>query len=59
MKIARFAVVLALPLAASALAQTPRPTAPKPCVAMPRQAPPAERPRERCAPPSFPRYEEQ
>ena len=61
MKIAKFAVLLSLAVAAASGAQPAPPAAPKPCVLMPRQGPAlppaAERPRERCATAAFPRSE--
>ena len=60
MKIAKFALLLSLPLAAAAAAQPARPAAPKPCVVMPRQGeaprPAAERPRGPCPAEAFPRF---
>ncbi len=57
MKIAKFAVLLFLTVAAPAVAQPAPPAAPRPCVLMPRQGSPPTvgRPRDRCAVLAFPR----
>lgn len=61
MRIAMLAALLGPVLAASAAAQPAPPTAPRPCVLMPRQGsalpPVAARPRDRCAALAFPRAE--
>lgn len=61
MKIAKLAMLLAVPLAAPAFAQPAPPATPRPCVIMPRQGAPVQptpgRPRDRCIPAGFPRTE--
>ena len=61
MNIAKFVMLVAVPLAGAAAAQPAPPAAPKPCVMIPRQGPaqpPATgRPRDRCAVAAFPRMD--